>query len=606
MAEFHFLRPWWLLGLLPAIGVVAWLWQHRQQGGRWAEVVDAELMPWMVEGRTGTGIRIALLLLLAGWFLALTAIAGPVWKKLPQPVHQQVDSLAIVLDLSLSMYAEDIKPSRIQRARHKMRDLLAARPEGQTALVVYAGDAFAVTPFTDDTRTIENQLQALDPAIMPALGSRPIRGVEQAADLIRNAGLSQSRILLITDGISYEQASELANWSERENRSIDVLGVGTAEGSPIPLPGGGFLKDLDGRIVIAKLDETELKRVADRSGGRYEAMRVDDGDLKRILAASPFKVAENTRETEREFDAWSEEGPWLILLLIPLAAAAFRRGWLFSVMFCILLPIPEPAQAGWWESLWKNPDQRGQESFEQQEYDQAAEQFRDPEWEASSKFRAGDYQEAAKIWEQRDTTRAHYNRGNALAKAGELDAAIAAYDEAIRRDPEHQDALKNRALLEKLKQQQEQQQQQDQEQNSENQDGESEDSGQDGSKQDQQSGEPEQSKPDSQAEDADQPESEPETGEREQQAEDEPREEDRRPPPAGSGEEADQGEEADNAEPVSPEPDEMDEESRQALEQWLRRVPDDPSALLRRKFQYQHRERQAAGRKPAKDDEPVW
>ena len=188
LADFHFLRPWWLLALLPAALVLFSLLKNKAQRGDWTRVCDAELLPYILQEqptqtRNGGWLAAALATL-----LCILALAGPTWERLPGPAFRNDSALVIALDLSESMNAADIKPSRISRARYKIADILKQRKDGQTALLVYSGDAFTVTPLTTDTSTINSQLEALTTDIMPSPGSNPARAIEKARSEERRVG----------------------------------------------------------------------------------------------------------------------------------------------------------------------------------------------------------------------------------------------------------------------------------------------------------------------------------------------------------------------------------------------------------------------------------
>jgi Ca-activated chloride channel family protein len=241
-------------------------------------------------------------------------------------------------------------------------------------------------------------------------------------------------------------------------------------------------------------------------------------------------------------------------------AAGFRRGLLFSLPVLLLpaLFLAEPARAGIWDDLWQTRDQQAQAALARQEADRAAALAKSPGIAGEAWFRADDYERANEAWSGLQTPDAHYNRGNALAHQGDLEGAIAAYDAALAMNPDMEDAQYNRALVEQMLEQQQQQQQE--QESSENQEGESsEQQNQEGEQQDQ----------DSQGEEG---ESEPQEGE------------------GDPSERSEQEMEAD-----------WTEEDAQAMEQWLRRIPDDPGGLLRRKFRSQHQKRGA----PA-DEEKTW
>ena len=181
LADFHFIRPFWLLALLPTLGLWIWLRRRKLSQGVWHTVCDAELLPYLLQDSHAKQSQGRLALGACLTFLAIVALAGPTWQRIPMPVFRNASAWVIVLDLSASMDAEDIKPNRLTLARYKIADILKQRKDGQTALIVYAGDAFTVTPLTDDTETIANQLSALNTDIMPEAGSNSAQALAKAA-----------------------------------------------------------------------------------------------------------------------------------------------------------------------------------------------------------------------------------------------------------------------------------------------------------------------------------------------------------------------------------------------------------------------------------------
>jgi Ca-activated chloride channel family protein len=149
MTAFHFLRPEWLWGLLPLVGLLVLLVKRGANAHVWESVCDSHLLPHVLVGTTGAKSCSPIILLGLGWTLTLVALAGPVWSQLPQPVFRAESALVIVLDVSRSMDAQDVAPSRLTRAKHKILDILQARQEGQTGLVIFAGESFVVSPLTD-------------------------------------------------------------------------------------------------------------------------------------------------------------------------------------------------------------------------------------------------------------------------------------------------------------------------------------------------------------------------------------------------------------------------------------------------------------------------
>jgi Ca-activated chloride channel family protein len=575
-SQFHFLRPWWLLGLVLA-GYVAWRLRKRTTASRWANVIDAELLKvLLVSGRGSTG-RVVIGLTAVALAVAAIGLAGPTWNRLPQGVEQQSDAMVVVLDLSLSMYARDLEPSRLVRARHKISDLLARRNEGYTALVVFAGDAHIVAPLTDDKRTINNLLGSLSPSMMPVLGSNPKSAIEQARQLFSNAGSKQGRIMLITDGV--DRITDVTEYSSR-HFPISILGVGTADGAGIPLDfadrRGQFLEDDNGRPIMARLDEDRLNTIADLSHGRYATIGVVDDDISYLLA-TPMPEEDEMVEVDREFDAWEDVGYLAALIVLPFALGAFRRG---IVLVLCVAALPTDANAGLWEDLWQRKDQQGYQALSEGQPESAAALFRDPSWRGVAEYRSGAYEAAEETFRSDGSPDGHYNRGNALAHEGRLEDAIKAYQQTLAVAPDHEDAAFNKALLEKLSAEQQQASEQD------NQESQRDDSQSDSeASRDPNAPQPDQNEPNNQQDSAPQPD---ESSDTEQQTERQETESERSESQQLAESEASR------------------DEKQEALEQWLRRVPDDPGGLLRRKFQHETNQRLRSGDYRSRQQEKIW
>lgn len=570
---FHFLRPQWFIALLP-LALLTWFMFFRKGAqSNWEAVVDERLLPYILVRGAVRARRAAIILTVTGGLLGIIALAGPAWNKLPQPVFTPQDALVIALDLTLSMDANDVSPSRLERARYKISDILDQRPEGQTALLVYSGAAFTVTPLTDDGETIRSQLKALDTGIMPVTGNRTGKAVTLALDLLKQGGMRRGHVLLITDDATPASAGDSVALLRNEGYRLSVLGVGTRHGAPVLLPDGGFLQDRDGEIVIPVLDEGALRGLAGSGGGIYVRLTKDDQDTRQLTGFfSETQAAGEQADAEITADVWREQGPWLVLCLLPLVALLFRRGYVLALAL-LLFPLPEPVSALDWDDLWLRSDQRGQRAMDARDYAAAAELFDDPAWKAAAQHRAGDYQGALDSLEPLAGAENNYNRGNALARLGRYHEAIAAYDRTLAERPDHADAKFNKELLEKeLERQQQQQGQESQQDRDSHQD--QQDQGDQQSGQEQQ---PEQSQS-------------PRSGDRQDQAD----RNETPQPEEGEQQRQEQGEEAQDdgaQQQLAQTGDTKSAEEQQATEQWLRRIPDDPSGLLRRKFLYQYQQR---------------
>ena len=577
LADFQFLRPEWLLAIPAIIAAAIYFARRRFGAGSWEAIVDPQLAPYVLSGSQGKSSDHRWLVLAVTGVLGAVALAGPAWERIEQPVFRSEQSLVVALDLSRSMDAQDISPSRLARARLKILDLLERRESGQTALVVFSANAFTVTPLTTDTDTVAALVNSLDTDIMPSRGSYPVAAIGKGRALLEQAAVGVGEVLLITDGGSSPAAERVARDLRDAGYTLSVLGVGTAEGAPIPRATGGFVTDSSGRIAVPRLEESSLRALAVAGGGRYATLTPDGRDLDYLLAGEvgSRKASDDAQTT----DQWREEGPWIVLLMLPLAALAFRRGWLLVVILAVM-PLAEKAEAAIWEDLWLNKDQQALKRLEEGNADEAAELFRDEQWRAVSRYRAGDYARSAAGFAERDDVQSLYNLGNALAQQGAFESAIEAYDQVLAMDPEHDDAAYNRGIVQSaMEQQQQNQQQGDQQQSSEKSGGESDESDQ--------PADPNQESADDAESSAESDESNPS-----QRPEDEAAEQNMEALQEELQRAAEQAEDSERSEQQLTEAElaelRRQQAEEQAMEQWLRRIPNDPGGLLRRKFRYQY------------------
>ncbi|MEN8142963.1 MAG: VWA domain-containing protein [Thermodesulfobacteriota bacterium] len=607
--HFHFLRPFWLLAAIPGVLLFLVHMYLRASASRWDKAIDRSLLPHLLDGDPERRQRWPLLLLLFVWLLTSLAVAGPVWEKLPGGVQKKEDGLVLIQDLSLSFYAGDLSPNRLARAHHKLLDILESRKEGTTALIVYSADAHLVAPLTDDTNTIAAMVPDLSPSIMPGFGSNLPEAVGFALQLFRDTGISQGKLLLLTDEVDKEDGEEVARLLRGKNVVLSILGVGTEDGGPIPRSDGGFLEDEQGNIIVPRLNRSLLVGLASGSGGRYSDIRLDDSDINYLLGAEPLiPEAEGYRQIDREFDQWREQGHWLLVLIIPLALLSFRRGWLLGLVLVLSFWSTE-SQAMGRQDLWLSKDQQGARSLAANEPEKAAGLFKSRKWRGAAEYRAGNYAKAAAAFGGSDQATDLYNRGNALAKAGQLAEAAKVYETVLKLDPEMADARFNKDLVEKIMKQQEQQQK----------DGESGEQGQ----QDQQAGEKGddskqtnggEQQDGSEGADSDRKEDSADSSDdpgKEQRGDDKDGEEEQNRQARDDAAEDQEGESLSGAKETESGEKAQDGqlegqpsgEEQQALEQWLRRIPDNPGGLLRRKFEYESRDRKDRG---SKSDKKIW
>lgn len=608
LQDFHFLRPLWFIALLPALLLCIGLLLRQRDQQQWLRYISPNLLPFLLDQVQQRQRRWPLVGLLALWAVAIFALAGPVWQKIPQPVERSNQALVICWDLSPSMLAEDIKPSRLVRSRLKLIDLLKARKDGQVALIAYSGEAYTVTPLTDDRGTIINLLPALNPASLPTVGSNPEMALSLALQLLADGGVRRGNILFLTDEIEPSALATIADELSHVPHQLTLWGVGTEQGAPIPLPEGGFAKNRQGEMVVARLNEDRLRQFATEQRAYYVPLVANNSDIETLLQLlSP--IAPETSMADRTFDQWFEHGQYLALLLLPFVALLFRRGWIVGIFLLVSVPLsltPQQAQAFEWRDLWLRQDQKAQKDLEAGDKE-AAKRFSTPERRGAALYQQGEFAEAAEEFAQGKDAIAAYNRGNALTRNGEFDKAIAAYDEALRQRPDFAEAKDNREiarqLAELMKQQDQQggddndsdgdkdQQQGDQDgsqQNGERQKGDSSESAQNGSQ-----GQEEEMSEEQARERAEQQQANQQEGEEENPYSQAAREQEEREQRTGElqAQDKEEGKPSDQQQAVVEAQAEPMTEEQQMLEQWLRKVPDDPGGLMRNKFKYQYMQR---------------
>lgn len=600
LAQLHFIRPLWLLGLLPAVVLLVLLWRRRSDQSGWSALIAPQLLPHLMLGRDEQSSRLPLVLLGCAWLLAVMSLAGPTWEQQPQAVYQASLDQVVVLDLSPSMAATDVPPDRMTRARFAISDLMMQTNEGRTALIVFGGEHHVVTPLTDDAATVEQLLRALSVDVLPVAGDRAASALRASMELLTAAKSAVAHVILLSDGISDPADSISAAVRLREaGAKLSVIGISPPR-------------------------ESQLRELARSGGGVYQPL----GSRGPHPALDMQAVAEFSQVPGREAntDLWVEKGVWLLLPLLFVAAIGYRRGWLAALVVVAIVQQPREVMAFDWKDLWLTPNQQAKRLLDLGQTQQAAELFDDPDWRAAARYRAGEFDKAAQEFSNAQQA---YNRGNALAKAGKLREAIKSYDEALALRTDDADARFNRDLIQKLldrQQQQDQQEQQNKDQQGKGQHdrGQQQDSERQQGSQERDQGQKDQKQADPspsegneqrsveqqsrQAESDDrQSKNKDSNGERRdddheqakqdvaQQSQSQPRS-----PPQSPSQSLPQSA-ADSAAQQHPLPagnanDELERrpptEQELALQQWLRQVPDDPGGLLRRKFMLEHLQRQ--------------
>jgi len=574
---FHFLRPLWLLAVVPASLLIVLAWRREKTGNSWRTLVDPHLLRHLVvqesHGRHSWPLYVAAL----AWLTTSVALAGPTWEKTSIPGETGGTPTVLALDMATSMDDTDLSPSRLARARYEIFDLLEANADQQNALIVFAEEPFVAVPLTEDIQVIEEMVPLLSTDLMPGTGSRPDRAIREAIDLLQRTESGSGQIILLSD--------------RPDAPSADTQAARAARAAGFRVSAIGFGKD-----------ETGLREIVAAGGGQFVQTRADGFDTETVLA-DPITYGFGQQDSQLSLEVWKDAGIWLVLVPLLLAPLAFRRGWLLMLFVALVLSTPATSSASFWDDLWASRDEQGAIAFEENRKSEAAELFDSPDWRAASLYGAGDFAAAAESYGELAGSENLYNQANALARQGDLETALSTYEEVLAAQPDHEDATFNRDLIKNLL---EQQQEQDQQQDSQDQqDGEQGEHSEDSESQpSDQNGDP-QSEETSDQESADNASERPENGEpAEPEQAEAPGEEEQ-----AAREEQDLEEQVDKAlaeaeqeaEPQGTTREQkmarMNEEiteEAQAREQKLRQIPQDPAGLLRAKIRQRYAERRYA------------
>ncbi len=415
LAEFHFMRPAWLL-ILPA-GVAFFLVVSRREDPvrPWRDVIAPELLGHLVVGEARVGGLRPIHVLVALLLLSGVALAGPTWERETPPIDADRAPVVIALDVSASMSRDDVAPSRLERAKQKARDLIGARAGARTGLIAYAGSAHVVLPPTEDPDLLAHYLQALSPDVMPVAGKDASAALAEAEDLLADEPILGS-VVFLTDGI---EAGDRPAF-DRALRPVVALAVGPERG----------LAPVEDVVDVVELtvDDRDVQAIADSVRSRGGGLEEVDGR-----------------------ERWKDFGFYLLYPIVAIALLAFRPGfglrWSASATLVLLLAAPAPATAFSFADLWLTPDQQGRYWFDRGDYARAAECFADPFWRGAACYRAGDLECATDAWEGLDSPEAAYDLGNARARRGQLEAAVASYERALVLRPGWADARTNLEIV---------------------------------------------------------------------------------------------------------------------------------------------------------------
>ena len=448
-AHFHFLRPWWLLSLIPTLLCLWLLSSTRNPVAKWRSVIAPHLLNAMLvpRGRASwfnPASVTALIVVLAG-----VAMAGPTWKQQASPFSEDIAALVIALDVSSSMQQTDIQPSRLERAKQKVHDLMSLRPGGRVGLIVYSGTAHSVIPLTNDADVINNFLSAITTTMMPRNGKFPEKALVIAERMLQDSPVPGT-VLLITDGLGPQSTQGFNDYFASRNHQLLVLGIGTESADK---------QGLDDTLI--PLERAALSKLARSSGGVYQSLTLDKKDVRNLNR----RINNHLVIVDDGSRPWVDAGYYLLFPYALFWLLWFRKGWTLqwciALIFIASLGTPQTVSANesvldnWgfvdrFMALWLTPDQQGRYYLEKGDYKTAAVKFEDIGWRGVAYYRAENFEAAAEMFSRIESATGYFNLANALAHGRHYVLAVKAYNKVLELQAGHAGATKNRDFIQAI------------------------------------------------------------------------------------------------------------------------------------------------------------
>jgi Ca-activated chloride channel homolog len=593
---FHFAYPLvlWGLTIIPLVILLyAFLYRRNRAKKKLEGFVDQHLLKYLLVNPTGKVASVwkTLLVWTIVWSCIVLSLAGPRWSFREVETFSSDQSLVILLDLSQSMDAEDVKPSRLIRARQKIEDILNHAKGLKIGLIAFAADTHMITPLTQDVETIRYLLPSLDTGLVFMQGSKLQPALQMAENILKGDPGDNQSILVISDG-GFDDARAFKKARELADKGIVLytMGVGTEEGAPIRDQEGNLIKK-SGEVILTKLNRTKLQELSQIGRGRYLESNFSS-NAEAVIVKDLDSRAEALKDVHRTTRFWDERFYLLIIPLLPILLFWLRRGYIIPLLLMMLIPSLG-VEATFIDQYFMNSEQFGNQLLEEGDYQTASDYFQDPYRKGVAHYRAGNFEEATRSFRESNrpevAQEAAYNTATALVHQQKLQEAVQAYEEVLETWPDHQKAKDNLEVVRKMLESQEQENEDSDKSNDDGENSDNDDSGSENKEND--------NKEDSGDSDQENQKEQPEDSESDQQdsEQQEPPNENEQENPADElnqdsqqeENEEDQGQEQ-NADPKEEEqsPSPLTEQSMEDedADQWLNRMNQDLNQFLKNKF----------------------
>lgn len=445
--QFHFLRPIFLWAFVPVVFFVLLGLFSLKQEVKWRSIIAPHLRPYVIQkGNHWVKFWMNFILVLVFSF-GILAVAGPTWKRIEVAGRSLETPMVLLLDLSQSMMADDLQPNRLERAKFKIKDLLDANPQARAALVGFAGTAHTIVPLTSDYEIIKSHVEGLKPSVMPFAGSDMMAGLA-LADSVMSVTDAPGTVIILADDFDANDIELFRTFVSDSENKIEILPMNTLAGAEVPNRWGKLpMKDEKGQPVYSASNQQALNQLSSLAGITVHALTLDNSDVEVISKkiAAHLKFTEQPKEKE---DDWRDAGLWLAFPMALLSLLWFRKGWVIYVLPILL--FSSCGQINAFDDLWFTADYQGQQLSDKGEYKQAAERYSDPLRQGVAYFKSGDFESAIKAFNEDTTAMGAYNLGLAYFNHGDTLAAQLAFAQAIEMDPENEAARKNQQTIEQL------------------------------------------------------------------------------------------------------------------------------------------------------------